>query len=186
MKAFKISLLAAAMMTGAGAAAQAADASPDVPADTYSAMGFYLRADAGWSFLDWAGGSNDDAVAAGGGVGWRINDNMRTDLRVDWAGGYSIAPGADMSVTTVLGNLYFDIPTSTAFTPYVGAGLGYGFVNFDTAPDKSGFAYGLMAGVGVDLTQNMTLDVGYRLREVMISGSDPFEHQLLAGVRFEF
>ncbi|HUR44184.1 MAG TPA: outer membrane beta-barrel protein, partial [Aestuariivirga sp.] len=93
---------------------------------------------------------------------------------------------ADMSVSTVLGNLYFDIPTNTAFTPYVGAGVGYGWASIDNAKDKDGLAYGLMAGVGIDLTDNITLDAGYRFRDVMTSGSDPMEHQILTGLRFEF
>ncbi len=92
-------------------------------------MGFYLRGDLGWSFLEWSGGDDDSAVSLGGGVGYQFNDNMRADVTVDWAGEYDVAPGADMSTTTVLGNLYFDWANDSAFTPYVGAGLGYGWVD---------------------------------------------------------
>ncbi|MBC8036195.1 MAG: porin family protein [Rhizobiales bacterium] len=185
MKTYKISLLTGAILALAGTAAQAAD--PEiVPAETYQEMGLYLRADAGWSFLEWAGGDDDDGFAVGAGVGYRFSENMRTDLRVDYGGEYSVAPGADMSVTTVLGNLYFDLPTDTAFTPYVGAGVGYGWASIDNAKDKDGLAFGLMAGVGVDLTDSITIDAGYRFREVMTSGSDPMEHQILTGLRFEF
>jgi opacity protein-like surface antigen len=186
MKAYKKLLLAAVMVTGAASAAQATDLGNNVPAETYQALGFYLRADAGWSFLDWSGGKNDNNVAVGGGVGYRFNDNLRTDLRVDYAGKYSVAPGSDMSITTALGNLYFDIPTGTAFTPYLGAGVGYGWAPVSNGPDKNGLAVGLMAGVGVDLTNNLTLDVGYRFRDIMSSGSDPMEHQVLAGIRYQF
>ncbi len=185
MKACKTSVLAAAMLALAGTAAQAAD--PEVVTqETYENMGLYLRADVGWSFLEWAGGDDDSALAVGGGVGYRFNDNIRADVRLDYAGEYKVAPGADMSVSTVLGNLYFDIPTGTALTPYVGAGVGYGWANIDNAKDEDGLAYGLMAGVGVDLTESVTVDVGYRFRDVMTSGSDPMEHQILTGLRFEF
>jgi opacity protein-like surface antigen len=186
MKAYKMILLAAAAMAFAGPAAQAADLENTVPEDTYQAMGFYLRADAGWSFLDWAGNNDDNGFVAGVGAGYRISDTIRTDLRVDYSGGYKVTPGGDMSVTTVLGNLYFDVPTGTAFTPYLGAGAGYGWASIDNAKDKDGLAYALMAGVGVDITDNVALDVGYRFRDVMTSGSDPMEHQILAGFRFEF
>lgn len=186
MKAFKLALIAAAAAVYAGSAAQAADLGDTVPADTYQAMGFYLRADAGWSFLEWAGGNDDSGFAVGGGAGYRISDAIRTDLRVDYGGQYRVAPGADMSVTTVLGNLYFDIPTGTAFTPYLGAGAGYGWGTIDNAKDKDGMAFALMAGVGVDLSDSVSLDVGYRFREIMSSGSNPMEHQVLAGLRFEF
>lgn len=185
MEAYKIPLLAAAMVALAGTAAQAADAE-SVPAEKYQAMGLYLRADAGWSFLEWAGGDDDSGFAVGGGAGYRFSDNMRADLRFDYGGQYSVAPGADMSVSTVLGNLYFDIPTDTAFTPYIGAGVGYGWASVDNGNDKNGLAYGLMAGVGIDLTDSITLDAGYRFRDVMTTGSDPMEHQILTGLRFEF
>lgn len=183
MKAYGF-ILAGAMFA-LGTAAQATDPET-VPAETYEAMGLYLRADAGWSFLEWAGGDDDSAFAAGGGVGYRFNDNLRADVRVDYAGEYDVAPGADMSVSSVLGNLYLDIPTDTAFTPYVGAGVGYGWTSVDNGNDNDGLAYGLMAGVGVDLTDNVAVDLGYRFRDVMTSGSDPTEHQILTGLRFEF
>ncbi len=36
------------------------------------------------------------------------------------------------------------------------------------------------------LTDNIDLDVGYKFRDIMISGSDPQEHVVSAGVRFNF
>ncbi|MGQ0486664.1 MAG: outer membrane protein [Hyphomicrobiales bacterium] len=187
MRMFKTSLLAGAMLASAGFAAQAADPGvPEVPANDYQAMGFYLRGDIGWSFLDWSGDSDDDAFVFGAGAGYRFNDNMRADLRVDWAGEYDVGPGADLSVSSVLGNLYFDWTNDTSFTPYMGAGLGYGWTNASPGNDKDGVAYGLMAGVAVDLTDSIVIDAGYRFRDVMVSGSDPTEHQFITGLRFEF
>ena len=125
-------------------------------------------------------------LVLGGGVGYQFNDNMRADVTVDWAGDYDVAPGADMSTTTVLGNLYFDWANDSAFTPYVGAGIGYGWVDDTPSGNDSGFAYGLTAGVSMGLFDKVDLDVGYRFRDIMISGSDPQEHQISAGVRFNF
>ena len=186
MKAFKISLLASLMLLPVAVSARAADLAPEVSGDNSEAMGLYLRGDLGWSFLDWSGGSDDSALSLGGGVGYQFNPNMRADLTMDWAGDYKVAPGADMSTTTVLGNLYFDWANDTAFTPYVGAGLGYGWVDNTPSGNHSGLAYGLTAGVAMDLTQNVAIDLGYRFRDTMISGSDPMEHQIVAGVRFSF
>ena len=186
MKVFKIFLLASLMLLPVAAAARAADLAPDLNSGNNEAMGLYLRGDLGWSFLQWSGGSDDSALSLGGGVGYRFNPNMRADLTMDWAGDYKVAPGADMSTTTVLGNLYFDWANDTAFTPYVGAGLGYGWVDNTPSGNHSGLAYGLTAGVAMDLTQNVAIDLGYRFRDTMISGSDPMEHQIVAGVRFSF
>jgi opacity protein-like surface antigen len=188
MRGLRTTFVIAAVALGA-LPALAADADPpevaDTPAATYEKMGFYLRGDLGWSFLEWGGGDDDSAFAVGGGAGYRFNDNLRTDLRVDWAGDYDTG-GDDLGVTTVLGNIYFDWANDSIFTPYVGAGAGYGWASFDNGSDKDGFAYALQAGVGVDLTDNIVLDAGYRFRDVMISGSDPMEHQFLLGARFEF
>ena len=185
MRTYKKIILAGAFLGLAGSAVQAADMDPAVPATTYENMGFYLRADVGWSFLDWSEG-NDNNWAAGVGAGYRFNDNLRVDGRFDYAGQYHVAPGADMSVTTALANAYFDIPTGTAFTPYLGAGVGYGWGTVDGGSDKDGFAYALMAGVGVNLSDSVELDVGYRFRNIMASGADPMEHQILTGIRFGF
>lgn len=188
MKVIKHILLASFAVFPFAAAAHAADVdpAPNVAVDETEVTSFYLRGDLGWSFLEWSGGDDDSAVSLGGGVGYQFNENMRADITADWAGDYNVAPGADMSTTTVLGNLYFDWANESAFTPYVGAGLGYGWVDDAPSGDDSGLAYGLTAGVSMGLTDTIDLDVGYRFRDIMISGSDPQEHVVSAGVRFNF
>ena len=49
----------------------------------------------------------------GAGVGYKFNDYLRSDARIDWSGNYDVGPDADLNMTTVLGNLYLDIPTGT-------------------------------------------------------------------------
>jgi opacity protein-like surface antigen len=185
MKTIKLAMMAAAAGMAMMSIAQAADMDTPAP-QSYDNSGFYLRGDIGWSFLTWSGGDDDSSIAVGGGAGYRFNDNLRTDLRLDWAGDYNIGGGDDIAVTTILGNLYFDIPTGTMVTPYLGAGAGYGWGAVDGGSDKDGFAYALMAGIGVDVSENMVLDVGYRFRDVVASGSDPMEQQILVGLRFGF
>jgi opacity protein-like surface antigen len=188
MKSLKLALLATAMTVGLAAAAQAADATPPVEEtptpEQYQAMGFYLRGDLGWSFLDWS--DTDSAFDVGAGVGYQFTDYLRSDLRVDWSGDYDVGDGANASLTTVLGNMYFDWENDSAFTPYVGAGVGYGWVDADDGLSDDGFTYALMAGVSVDMSQSVALDVGYRYRELMINGEDPSDHSALAGIRFKF
>ena len=184
MNSLKTSIAAFGLLAAIASQAQAADADPATP--SYADMGFYLRGDIGWSFLEWTGGNDDSALTAGAGLGVQINDYLRTDLRYDWAGSYRVAPGVDMDVSTVLGNLYFDIPTDMMITPYVGAGVGYGWGNVNGGKDKDGLAYALMAGASVSLTDAIDVDVEYRFRDVMSSGSDPTEHQITTGFRFKF
>ena len=192
MKQFKILLLAGAIVMPIvmpmGVAAMAADVDPDVPAAGDPAMiGLYLRADAGWSFLDWAGGADDDNFVLGGGVGYRFSDNLRSDITMDWSGDYGVGVGQEISTTALLGNVYYDFANDSMFTPYVGVGAGYGWVEGTGGiADDSGFALGAAAGVSVDLTNNIAIDTGYRFRDIMISGSDTREHQVTAGLRFSF
>ena len=186
MKTLKTTLLAGLFVAGFATASYAADPIEPAPQPDYSASGFYIRGDLGWSFLEWGGGADDSAPAFGAGIGYQATDNLRTDLRVDWAGSYSVAPGAKMDATTVLGNLYFDIPNETIFTPYVGAGLGWGWVNDAPGGNDNGFAYALMGGAAVDLSDSLALDLGYRFRDIGISGPDTMEHQLTAGLRVKF
>lgn len=185
MKAFKTLVLAAVVAIPAAGSAMAADLGD--PMTTSDAMGLYLRADGGASLLSWDGGDDDTAWAFGVGLGYRYNDNMRADVTVDWSGKYDVGGASKMSNTVVLGNLYYDFANSSAITPYVGAGLGYGWVrNTPANGNESGLAFGLAAGASVDLTQNVALDVGYRFRDTMIKGANPLEHQVMAGVRFSF
>ena len=184
MKNFLGIVLGLGLLAGVSGAALAADAT--VPADTYAAMGWYLRADAGWSWLTWAGHDNDN-LALGGGVGYQYNQNLRGDLRVDWAGSYGLKNNRDLGVTTVLGNLYYDIPTGTAITPFLGAGAGYGWGSVKHGNDRDGFAFALMGGAEVSLTDNISANLEYRYRRVVAtSGDDPQEHQVLVGLRYKF
>jgi opacity protein-like surface antigen len=103
---------------------------------------------------------------------------------------------ADGYALSFLANGYVDLGTYVGLTPYVGAGLGYTYVNWDnlndttycvgaTCPsnpfaqtqhggdDSWRFTYALMAGVAYDLSQELKLDVGYRYRH--IDGGDMFD-----------
>ena len=175
MKNITKALLGIGLMAGTAAPALAADYIADAP---ISSSAFYIRGDAGWSWLS-TDSDNKSVMALGGGVGYHFNDNLRTDIRADWA-----AIGGDgNSFTTVLGNLYFDIPTQMIVTPYLGAGLGYGWSESDRN-DEDGVAASLMAGVEVNLTGNLSADIGYRYRQIL--SEDVYDHEALAGLRFSF
>lgn len=188
MKSFKNALLAAAVVMVPGAA-MAADLPPmqePVPEVYEPAGGWYLRGDVGWSFLDWNGGRNDDAITGGLGVGYKWNQWFRTDIRGDYSGKYNVGGGRDMSSITLLGNAYLDIPTGSFITPYVGAGAGWGWLSDHPGSDDDGFTYALMGGLTFDVSQNMAVDLGYRFRAITVKGSDPVDHSVTVGLRFMF
>ena len=173
MKRITSTILALGLLAGVATTALAADA--DVPADTYAAMGFYLRGDAGWSFLDTRNG-NGSTFVLGAGAGYKVNEYLRADIRGDMSG-----LGGGKYMDSVTGNLYFDIPTDTMLTPYLGAGVGYGWAS----GNNDGMAFALMAGTEVNISETVSVDVGYRYRQIL-DGQDPSAHEVLAGLRFKF
>lgn len=181
MRRFGLALIIATTALTVSQAARAAD----FEAPPEAVPSWYLRGDIGWSFLEWSGGDDDSAIALGGGIGYRFNPSFRVDVRGDFAGDYDVGP-VDLDVWTVLANGYFDIPTGTMLTPYIGAGIGWGFVNASPGSDDDGVAFALMAGASIDLSATTAIDIGYRFRDVSISGPDTMEHQILAGIRFSF
>ncbi|MCA3554171.1 outer membrane beta-barrel protein [Aestuariivirga sp.] len=162
----------------AGVSSTAALAADYTPEPVVTASNFYIRGDLGWSWLDTVN-NNDGVFLLGGGLGYKFNENLRTDARVDYAG-----VGSDNhEFGSVLGNVYFDIPTNSIVTPYVGAGLGYGWSD-DRGDNESGVTYALMAGVEVNLTDNLSADVGYRFRQII--DSDTYANEALVGLRYSF
>lgn len=177
MKFITKALLGLSLMAGVSSTAFAADAY--APADVVTMSGWYLRGDAGWSWLN-SGDDADNGFLLGGGVGYQFNDNLRADLRGDYAG----IGDEHAHFGSILGNVYFDIPTQTMITPYVGAGIGYGWSGVENG-DHDGVAYGLMAGLGINLTDHVSADVGYRFRQI-IDGDSNYANEALVGLRYSF
>lgn len=72
----------------------------------------------------------------------------------------------------VMLNGYFDFNTGTAFTPYVGAGLGYARLKNTLSNDeasysksKGNFAWQVGAGVSYAVNNNVDIDLAYRFMD---------------------
>lgn len=104
-----------------------------------------------------------------------------------------------------MGNLYYDMPTGGALTPYIGGGIGAADVQFEnygtnatgTVLDdgETVFAYQGMAGLNFAVTNNLSLNAEYRYfatNDVEVqSGTRTSEieyrsHNLMAGARYLF
>lgn len=177
MKFFTKSLVSLGLLAGVSGTALAADSY--APVDVVTMSNWYLRGDAGWSWLN-GGDKSDNGFLLGGGVGYQFNDNLRADLRGDYAG----IGDEHAHFGSILGNVYFDIPTQTVVTPYVGAGIGYGWSGVK-GNNHDGVAYALMAGMEVSLTENVSADIGYRFRQVF-DGDSSYANEALVGLRYSF
>ena len=128
--------------------------------------GWYIRGDVDYHWSDFEGaeyityGPNGEggtgafdsgelkgAMSLGAGVGYQINDHLRTDLTGDYwfdsdftgstsgfCGGVACSSNdtSSMSALLLLANAYVDLGTYSGITPYIGAGIGGARVEWDT------------------------------------------------------
>lgn len=174
----KTSLFAVAAVLLAGTAAHSADIYQPEPAapilapevEVTEASGWYLRGDVGYNFNKMRGaeyfqGSNgnlvdfDDAelkdqFALGVGVGYQVNNYLRTDLTLDYmfktdfdgsttgTCGSPLEPCTSSDVSAMrayhlMANAYVDLGSYGMITPYVGAGIGGAYVKWDKLRNTS-------------------------------------------------
>jgi len=95
------------------------------------------------------------------------------------------------SLHTLFFNAYFDIQNSTALTPYVGGGIGAGFVNNDRGAAITTFAWNVTMGLSYALSESLTADLGYRYvrvgeNEVRNIKFTPYSNEMTLGLRYAF
>ena len=176
----------------------------------------------------------DDLFSVGVGVGAHMNQFLRTDITADYffegdfhasgtdtcgavdlnTGGctsVSTTTETDVDVLTFLANLYVDAGTYAGITPYVGAGVGFAYVNYGdvaediTQPDGTvisatldgdsdlRLAWALSAGASYDVSDQFAIDAGYRytsiedgsVSDALQLDDDGFDlHQIRIGARY--
>lgn len=107
----------------------------------------------------------------------------------------------DVSVTYIFGNLWYGfghMMDMGGISPYIGGGLGVGFVNLDVdaisgvsldaSDSETGFAYQAGGGLMWNVHDNVALDLGYRYRGVILEDYDQSltSHNVLLGMNFGF
>ena len=182
---------------------------PPMPYHEDFARGWYLRGDIGMSnqkvgqfnaLYDTADSVQnvfkdfDSAPIFGLGVGYQFNNWLRADVTGEYRGkanfhGYDIVTSGGNTFTDeyrgnksewlVLANVYADLGTWGAFTPFIGVGIGgsYNTINnfmdiCTTCPgggvahggsaSKFNFAWAAHAGIAYKVTNNVTLEFAYR------------------------
>ncbi len=169
--------------------------------------------------------SFEPSFTGGGGIGYVWSAYFRTDITVDvhsimnteFTGSttdFSVTDKTKFMSTILLANAYYDIRTGTAWSPYLGAGVGFAVnqvtrnLNYsdgvtDTAVIAGNrttdvqFAGAAMVGVTYDISTLWALDVNYRFLHIggsevslkpdapsSVAIGDLNEHQIRAGLRF--
>ena len=163
----------------------------------------------------------DTGFLIGGVLGYAWGDTgLRTELElsysqanldgfdIDWDNwdkdaldGDDLDFDGDVSVTYIFGNLWYDfghVFDMGGITPYIGGGLGVGFVDIDidaiqgidfaASGSETGFAYQLGGGLMWNIADNIALDLGYRYRGVALDDYDQSltSQNVLLGINFGF
>ena len=184
-------LALAALMAGAATSAQAIE-------------GWYGRADIGSSvegevdvsfydgeetFSDTA--DLDDGWMADVGVGYAYGNGFRAELELAERNNEVSSSSINVDARSLMVNGFYDFNRGGRFQPYVGVGVGYAKVDADTV-DDSNWAWQALAGIGMEINDRLTLDVGYRYFNVdeleFASVADAsYTHQAVTvGLRFQF
>jgi opacity protein-like surface antigen len=124
-------------------------------------LGFNVAATAGFDF---------GPARLEGEIAYRQNDIDKIEFA-----GFLVPPpatfGGDVSSLSFMANGFWDIPTGSPATPYLGGGIGVANVSANdfkingdllVDDDDTVFAYQLGAGIAFELNPNMALDLGYR------------------------
>ena len=107
----------------------------------------------------------------------------------------------DLSAHSLLGNVFFDLQTDTAFTPYIGGGAGFACLNdratvanVTSKGNRWNFAWDAGGGVAWGLSERLALDLGYRYMDLgesndITSGNRNYNvsltaHEFSVGLRF--
>lgn len=78
---------------------------------------------------------------------------------------------AKIEIQSLMLNAFYDIDIGSKVTPYIGGGIGYAKLKLDDQYwkdaygkdiDDNNFAWQIGAGVAVELTDNVSVDAGYR------------------------
>ena len=219
-------VLTAALMTAwTGSSASAADLEPQAAPELYApeivtptvAQGWYIRGDFGYA--GWTGDEKPDyrvtqadgtvlatdtfdsarfskPVSFGGGIGYQLNDFLRTDVTADIFDGRlngvseisspcavtelaGTGCGRDYRASYrgigVLANGYIDLGTVAGFTPYIGGGLGATQINWGSTRTDDFCTAGSAACSGNAYgSQNFDGETSWR-----------FTYALMAGVSYD-
>ena len=203
---------AAFAVTGCGALANASDVAPDAPIvevvdEIDRVTCFYASLGGGFSSyqkLDFAaipaGLVPTDSGFIDAGIGCQVMDWARLEGELGYRFDSAIKDKGNtfsgkLQSFTGFANLWLEpLDFGTGAKPYIGGGIGFashklkaGGFNNDWSTK---FAWQVGAGVGFELIENLSIDLGYRFKNLGAPAStgfgDLYAHELRVGLRFRF
>jgi len=191
-------------------------------APVYSAEGLYVSGNIGFAMASDSDITDstvpgvtvntefDTGLAFGAALGYDFNrfraegeiSYQKNDIDKIGSPGVILDATGDAKALSFLINGYYDVINSSAFTPYISAGIGFAQVEFNdldisslgfsgSNDEDTVFAYQIGIGVGYAVTEKVTIDVKYRYFGTEDSEYDTTEaefasNNFLFGVRVYF
>lgn len=146
-------------------------------------------------YIDTANGADFDmksGLVLNGAIGYNFGS-----ARLEGAVGYQKHDFKDMdddlSLLTVMANAYYDFDVDSSVRPYIMGGLGMARVDMSwTSDNEDVFAWQVGAGLGLNVADSTTLDLGYRYlkpNEFDTHGLGDGKlacHNVMLGLRYQF
>lgn len=161
-------------------------------ADILSRDGLYASVKGGVTMPQDQGFGYDTGFTAGAAVGKHMG-NYRSELEGIYEQSDRDGFDGKTEFSAAMINGYYDFKNTTAFTPYVGAGVGYGHIRYSSdvagvdSVSEDALAYQGIAGVGYELNPCWTLTGEYRfVGTTKEAGTRYQSHSALAGLRYSF
>jgi opacity protein-like surface antigen len=154
------------------------------PAPTVSNAGPYVSGMVGAAIS----GENDvkDGYLLNAAAGYNF-DPGRVELALGYQHNGLKDVGGHLSYWSLMANAYYDIETGMELTPYLMGGVGATQSHYSpTGDNRNNFAWQLGAGVGVDIAENTTFDLGYRYFDPSDGVVNFSSHNIVAGIRYQF
>jgi len=135
----------------------------------------------------------ESGVAFNGAIGYDFGD-ARLEAAVGYQQhDYKDSANEDLSLLTVMANAYYDIDTNSDITPYLMAGAGWAHLSAWNEDDDV-FAWQVGAGLGFEVAECTTLDLGYRYLKPSkfdLGGRQWVDqkwavHNIMLGLRYNF
>lgn len=147
-------------------------------------LGFALMGVVGYSF----GGPRVE-----GELSYRRNETDSANVANNGAVPINTTPSGAFQTVAVMANFLYDIDIDSIVTPYVGAGIGGGYADYEDIGDTFVFAYQGILGASFYIAENLDAFVDYRLmgttkvvgeRIGRTADADNLNHTLMAGLRY--
>jgi len=157
----------------------------------------------------------ESGFGVSGAVGYQFDENFQAEFEVAYNRNEADSIETALASSALTGNFqlftfmvngYYNIPTETPFTPYVGAGVGAGIseandvsapaVNVNLDGSATSFVFQVKTGVNYEVTDTLSAFLGYRLYGLpgvnVDSGVTEFDvdttliHSIQLGARYLF